>query len=51
MQIIAQRGLPTTPQIGTAPLAPVNLARAAAEAADTSGIHDRRNRQNQKKKK
>jgi hypothetical protein len=38
MKIIAQRGLPTTPQAGTMPIAPVNLARAAAQAADTSGM-------------
>jgi hypothetical protein len=36
MQLVAQRGLPTTPQAGTRPLAPPNLARAAAEASDTS---------------
>lgn len=36
MKIIAQRGLPTTPQSGTMPLSPVNLARAAAQASDTS---------------
>jgi hypothetical protein len=36
MQLIAERGLPTTPQVGKMPLAPVNLARAAAAAADTS---------------
>jgi len=38
MQLIAQRGLPTTPQTGTVPISPVNLARAAAEASDTSGM-------------
>ena len=36
MQLIAQRGLPTTPQAGVAPMSPVNLARAAAATADTS---------------
>jgi hypothetical protein len=36
MQLVAQRGLPTTPQVGVMPLSPVNLARAAAEASDTS---------------
>lgn len=36
MQLIAQRGLPTTPQTGTMPLSPVNLARSAAAASDTS---------------
>ena len=38
MQLIAQRGLPTTPQTGTVPLSPVNLAKAAAEASDTSNM-------------
>jgi hypothetical protein len=36
MQLIAQKGLPTTPQAGVAPMSPVNLARAAAATADTS---------------
>lgn len=36
MQIVAQRGLPATPQMGTVPLSPVNLAKAAAAASDTS---------------
>lgn len=38
MQLIAQRGLSTTPKVGTVPLAPVNLAKAAAAAADTSNL-------------
>jgi hypothetical protein len=38
MQLIAQRGLPTTPQTGTVPFSPVNLAKAAAEASDTSDM-------------
>jgi len=38
MKLVAQRGLPTTPQAGTMPLSPVNLAKAAAEASDTSGM-------------
>jgi hypothetical protein len=38
MQLIAQKGLSTTPQAGVAPLSPVNLARAAAATADTSGM-------------
>jgi hypothetical protein len=37
MELVAQRGLSTTPKAGTMPLSPVNLARAAAEASDTSG--------------
>jgi len=38
MELIAQRGLSTTPQAGVMPLSPVNLARAAAQASDTSGM-------------
>jgi hypothetical protein len=38
MQLIAQRGLPTTPQTGTMPFSPVNMSRAAAEASDTSNM-------------
>lgn len=36
MKLIAERGLPTTPKAGTVPLAPVNLAKAAAATSDTS---------------
>lgn len=55
MQLIAQRGLPTTPQAGTMPISPVNLARAAAEASDTSGTQGapaqkQQQKQEQKKK-
>lgn len=39
MKLIAERGLPTTPKAGTTPVSPVNLARAAARAADTSGMN------------
>jgi hypothetical protein len=38
MELVAQRGLPTTPQAGTMPLSPVNLAKAAAATSDTSGM-------------
>lgn len=38
MALIVQRGLPTAPQTGTVPLSPVNLAKAAAAAADTSNV-------------
>jgi hypothetical protein len=38
MELIAQRGLPTKPAVGTAPLSPVNLATAAAAASDTSNV-------------
>src|SRR6266550_664752 len=36
MQLLAQRGLPTRPQIGTVPPSPVNVAKQAAERSDTS---------------
>ncbi|MBV9623327.1 MAG: hypothetical protein JOZ14_05035 [Acidobacteria bacterium] len=36
MQLVAERGLPTTPRAGKVPLSPVNLAQAAAAASDTS---------------
>ena len=36
MQLIAQRGLPTQPQAGTAPTSIVQTGRAAATKADTS---------------
>ena len=36
MQLIAERGLPTNPQAGTAPPSIVESGRAAASAADTS---------------
>lgn len=54
MQLIAQRGLPTTPQAGTMPVSPVNLARAAAEASDTSAMQAapaQKQQQQEKKKK
>jgi hypothetical protein len=38
MELVAQRGLPTTPKEGTVPLSPVNLAKAAAAASDTSAM-------------
>jgi hypothetical protein len=37
MQLVAQRGLPTTPKAGTAPSSTVNIAKQAAERSDTSG--------------
>ena len=37
MQLIAQRGLPTTPKAGTVPPSAVNIATQAAERSDTSG--------------
>ncbi len=36
MQLLAQRGLPTTPKSGTAPPSAVNVANQAAERSDTS---------------
>jgi len=37
MQLLAQRGLPTTPKAGTVPPSAVTVANQAAERADTSG--------------
>ncbi len=37
MQLVAQRGLPTTPKAGTVPASAVNTATQAAERSDTSG--------------
>ncbi len=36
MELIAQRGLPPTPQAGTAPPSTVNMAKEAAAKSDTS---------------
>ena len=38
MQLVAQRGLPTRPAVGEVPQSPVNLAKAAAAASDTSNV-------------
>ena len=38
MEIIAQRGLPTTPRAGTAPESAVSVARQGAERSDTSNV-------------
>jgi hypothetical protein len=48
MQLLAQQGLPTRPQTGTVPASPVNLARQAAHASDTSR---EQNNQPQKQRK
>ena len=37
MQLVAQRGLPTTPKAGTIPPSAVNVANQAAQRSDTSG--------------
>lgn len=37
MQLVAQRGLPTTPKAGTVPPSDVNTANQAAQRSDTSG--------------
>jgi hypothetical protein len=37
MQLVAQRGLPTTPKAGTFPPSDVNTANQAAQRSDTSG--------------
>ena len=51
MQLIAQRGLATTPQTGIAPFSPVNLARAAAATADTSEMKPQEQTKTDKGKK
>jgi hypothetical protein len=51
MQLIAQKGLQTTPQTGIAPFSPVNLARAAAATADTSGMTPQEQTKTEKGKK
>jgi hypothetical protein len=38
MELIAQRGLPTTPKAGTVPPSAVNVANQAAQRSDTSGM-------------
>jgi hypothetical protein len=38
MQLVAQRGLPTTPKAGTIPPSAVNVATQAAERSDTRGV-------------
>ena len=38
MQLLAQRGLPTRPQAGLVPPSPVNTARQAVTASDTSQL-------------
>jgi hypothetical protein len=51
MQLIAQKGLTTTPQTGIAPFSPVNLARAAAATSDTSGMTPQEQTKSDKGKK
>jgi hypothetical protein len=36
MQLLAQRGLPTRPQVGSTPSSDVNMAKEAARGSDTS---------------
>jgi hypothetical protein len=38
MQLIAQRGLPTTPRVGTVPPSEVNVVNQAAQRADVSNL-------------
>ena len=42
MQLLAQRGLPTRPQVGTAPPSDVNKGKEAARRPDTSGAAKRK---------
>ena len=51
MQLIAQKGLSTTPQAGIAPFSPVNLARAAAATSDTSEMKSQEQTKSDKGKK
>jgi len=45
MALIAQRGLPTTPRVGTVPASEVNVVKQAAERSDTSNIQKKKGKQ------
>jgi hypothetical protein len=49
MELVVQRGLPTTPRVGTAPPSPVNVVNRAAERSDTSNL-SAQGKSNEKKK-
>ena len=52
MKLVAERGLPTRPAVGTEPQSPVNLARAAATAADNGNAsQNTAGKQTRKRKK
>ena len=42
MQLLAQRGLPTRPQVGTVPSSDVNTGKEAARQPETSGVPAKR---------
>jgi hypothetical protein len=44
MQLIVERGLPTRPQMGTAPTSTVNVAKVAADKADHSAATKKSNK-------
>jgi hypothetical protein len=48
MQLLAQRGLPTTSKTGTIPSSAVNIANQAAERSDTSGTSSQKKSQSPK---
>lgn len=41
MELVAQRGLPTTPRVGTVPPSEVNVVNQAAQRADVSNLHNK----------
>ncbi|MFZ0284403.1 MAG: hypothetical protein WAL32_04180 [Terriglobales bacterium] len=45
MQLIAQRGLPTTPKAGTIPPSEVNVVNQAAQRSDTSNLNTKGQKQ------
>jgi len=49
MELVAKRGLPTTPRVGTAPPSPVNVVNQAAARSDTSNLSSQG--ENKEKKK
>jgi hypothetical protein len=51
MELVAQRGLPTTPQAGTAPPSAVGMAQGAAAKADASGAQNNESGSKGNKKK
>jgi hypothetical protein len=49
MQLIAQRGLSTTPKVGTVPPSEVNVVNQAAQRADVSNLPNHRQQQKEPK--
>jgi hypothetical protein len=50
MQLIAERGLPTTPKVGEVPPSEVNVVNQAARRADTSNLAPQRPQPQEKRK-